>query len=292
MICRKLLHILVFSLFLLLLLAQTSCEKFSGDQTIPAYLKIDSISLSTDYPTQGSASNSIVDAWVYIDGELIGVFQLPAKFPVLKHGTHTLQVLPGVKKDGIATTRINYPFYQIPSKTINLVPDSTLDVGILKATYSSKTKFVWMEDFDNSAISLDTTSSATMHIHLTTPTGDSTFERYHSAIIDLDTVGSTFEAASHSTFPIPNSAVYLEMNFNVNTYLEVGVYVTSYGIINQIPIVILNPTNNKWKKIYVDLTDILNTYSGSTAYRVYFYLKNSTGDHYRILLDNIKVLSF
>ena len=72
MMFKKYLHILVFPFFLLLVLAQSSCEKFSGNQTIPAYLKIDSIRLTTNYATQGTALNAITDAWVYIDGQLIG----------------------------------------------------------------------------------------------------------------------------------------------------------------------------------------------------------------------------
>ena len=70
-------------------------------------------------------------------------------------------VLPGVKKDGIAATRVNYPFYQEINKTINLVADDTLDVGTLSTTYSPKTKFIWKEDFDNAAITLDTTKATT-----------------------------------------------------------------------------------------------------------------------------------
>ena len=292
MICRKFLHILVFSSLLLLIVVQTSCEKFSGSQTIPAYLKIDSISLTTDYPTQGTARHSIVDAWVYIDGTLIGTFQLPATFPVLSQGTHTLMVLPGVKKDGIASTRVSYPFYQEITRTINLVPDKTLDLGTLSTTYLAKAKFVWKEDFDDVAISLDTTTATTEKIRQTASGDSLTLEGSHSGIVELDTAGSTFEAVSHGTFKIPNSAVFLEMNFNVNTYLVVGVYVTTPAYVNQVPIITLNPTNNKWKKIYIDLTTTLNAYTAATSFRVYYYLKNTTGDPYRILMDNIKVLSF
>lgn len=292
MICRKFLHILAFSLFLLLLLAQTSCEKFSGDQTVPAYLRIDSIRLTTDYSTQGTAIHNITDAWVYIDGELIGTFQLPATFPVLKQGTHTLMVFPGVKKDGIAATRISYPFYQEINKTISLVPDQTLDVGTLSTAYATKAKFIWKEDFDDIAITLDTTKATTEKIKQTPSDSPLTLEGLHSGIVELDTVGATFEGVSHSTFTIPNSAVFLEMNFNINTTLIVGVYVTTFGLINEVPIMTLLPTNDKWKKIYIDLTTTLNAYSGATKFRVYYYLKNTTGDHYRILLDNIKVLSF
>ena len=292
MIGRKFLHILAFSFFFLLLLAQTSCEKFSGDQTIPAYLKIDSIYLTTDYPMQGTAIHNITDAWVYIDGQLIGTFQLPATFPVLQQGSHTLIVFPGVKKDGIASTRISYPFYQEITKTINLVPDKTLDLGILSTTYNPKTKFIWKEDFDDVAITLDTTAAATTKIQQTPSNSPLTLEGPHSAIVELDTVGATFACASHSTFPIPNSAVFLEMNFNINTYLLMGVYVTTFGMVNEVPIMTLNPTNDKWKKIYIDLTTTINAYPGATTFRVYYYLKNTTGDSYRILLDNIKVLSF
>jgi len=292
MIGRKLLHILAFSFFLLLLLAQTSCEKFSGDQTIPAYLKIDSIRLTTDYSSQGTAIHNITDAWVYIDGQLIGTFQLPATFPVLQKGSHTLIVLPGVKQDGIAFTRISYPFYQEITRTINLVPDSTLHLGILSTTYNAKTKFIWKEDFDDVAITIDTTAAATTKIQQTPSDSPLTLEGVHSAIVELDTVGATFACVSHSTFTIPSSAVFLEMNFNINTYLEVGVYVTAFGYINQVPIMTLNPTNDKWKKIYIDLTTTLNAYTGATTFRVYYYLKNTTGDQYRILMDNIKVLSF
>ena len=292
MIGRKFLHILAFSFFLLLLLAQTSCEKFSGDQTVPAYMKIDSIRLTTDYSTQGTAIHNITDAWVYIDGQLIGTFQLPATFPILQQGSHTLMVFPGVKKDGIASTRISYPFYQEITKTINLVPDKTLELGTLSTTYNTKTKFIWKEDFDDVAITLDTTAAATTKIKLTAIDSPLTLEGLHSAIIELDTVGATFACVSHSTFTIPNSAVFLEMNFNINTYLLVGVYVTTFGLINEVPIITLNPTNDNWKKIYIDLTTTLNAYTGATTFRVYYYLKNTTGDHYRILLDNIKVLSF
>jgi len=41
-----------------------SCYKFEGDQTVPSYLKIDSINLETYYPEEGSNSSKITDVWV------------------------------------------------------------------------------------------------------------------------------------------------------------------------------------------------------------------------------------
>ncbi|MCX6248686.1 MAG: hypothetical protein NTW10_13260 [Bacteroidetes bacterium] len=289
---RKFLHILFFSLFLLLLLVQNSCEKFSGSQSVPSYIKIDSIRLNTDYSTQGSARHSIVDAWVYIDGTLIGTYQLPATFPVLSEGTHSIMVFPGIKKDGIASTRITYPFYQDITLSKSLAVSDTLNLGILSTNYFTSAKFVWKEDFDDVAVTIDSTSISTAKLRQT-PSGDPlTLEGLHSGIVELDTIGSTYQGVSHYTYPIPTTPVFMEMNFNINTYLTIGVYVTTVGIINQVPIMTLVPTQGIWKKIYIDLTTMLNAYSGATQYRVYFYAKNTTGDHYRILMDNIKVLSF
>jgi hypothetical protein len=297
MMFRKYLHIFSFVLFPLLLLLQTSCEKFSGDQTIPAYLKIDSIRLTTDYSTQGTALNSITDGWVYIDGQLIGVFQLPATFPVLKEGTHTFSVLPGIKKDGIAATRVSYPFYneiQTP-KTVNLIAGKTLNAGILSTTYSTKTKFLWREDFDNAAITLDSTSASTLRIGQTATDSPLTLQGIHSGIVELDTVGATFAAASHSKFTIPTgSGVYMEMNFNSNAPLVIGVdiYDAAETFITNAPILTLNPANNKWKKIYIDLSTALTSYSYEKYFKVYFYFENTDGKQYQIVLDNIKLLSF
>jgi hypothetical protein len=200
-------------------------------------------------------------------------------------------VLPGVKKDGISSTRISYPFYKTVIQNIKLVPDSTVNVGILTTTYNASTKFMWLEDFDDVAITLDTTKETTVKI-TQTPTGSPlTLEGLHSGIVNLDTVGATFSCVSHSSFHIPLTAVFLEMNFNINTTLEVGVYTTAAGTVYQIPVIYLNPTSDKWKKIYIDLSTALNTYTGGNAFRVYFYSKETTGQH-RILIDNIKLLSY
>lgn len=84
------------------------------------------------------------------------------------------------------------------------------------------------------------------------------------------------------------------MNFNMNASMVVGVdlYDEASTFITDVPIMTLNPTNNKWKKIYIDLSTALSSYTGEKFFKVYFYFENTTGDQYQILLDNIKVLSF
>jgi hypothetical protein len=293
MIYRRILPASLILFFPFFLLVQTSCEKFSGDQTIPAYLSIDSIYLQTDPSLQGTASQNITDAWVYVDDYLVGTFQLPARFPVLKEGIHTLSVIPGVKKDGIASTRITYPFYSMISQSVNLVPDSTSSVGLLKTTYISTTKFTWQEAFEDVTVSLDTTNRSMVNIGETPSGSPLTFEGAHSGIVEMDSVKNFFEAATHNYFSIPNAPVFLEMNFNANTTFQAGViiYTTDY-IIYQTPVLNLAPTNNRWKKIYIDLTNMLNSYPNSVNFRVYVGgFKDATVTHATVLLDNFKLVT-
>ena len=74
-----------------------SCNKFKGDQTIPAYIRIDSIYVYTDYENQGAPTSNITDAWVYINNEAIGAYELPAVFPVLAKGLTEVRVDEGAK---------------------------------------------------------------------------------------------------------------------------------------------------------------------------------------------------
>jgi hypothetical protein len=292
MACRRPLHLLLFSFLIFLLQVFTSCEKFSGDQTIPAYLKIDSIAFSTDYDLEGSASHSIPDAWVYVDGELIGAFPLPADFPVLKQGLHKDKILPGIKKDGIAATRINYPFYSPIEKTVNLVTDVHTSIGAAATGYDPQANFIWQEDFEAETITLDTTPRSSVGIHKTQSGTPLTFERQHSGIIEMDTTGDFFECVTHQSYMIPNSQVFLELDFNTNNNLTVGLMVYSGSIIYQVPVMVLVSTNGKWKKIYIDLTNGLITYTGVTRFQVYFgNYKDESVSHSQILLDNIKLLS-
>ncbi|MEI6455566.1 MAG: hypothetical protein WCO93_04700 [bacterium] len=278
----------------LLVISLTSCEKFSGDQEIPSYISIDSIYLTTNYTNQGTSSHNITDAWIYVDDIMIGDFELPARVPVLFSGTHTVTVIAGIKKNGIASTRVDYRFYQPIVKTLRLTPDSTTNLKVQKTVYMSSAKFVWLENFEGVAFTLDTTKRSSAAIERT-PTGSPLAfkdEGLHSGMVVLDSAHSFFECQSHDEYPIPPAPVYLEMNFNINTTLTVGVVVYGLSSLYQVPIINLNPTNNLWKKIYIDLTTTINAYSGYT-YRVYLgaFHDSTSNNQNLILFDNFKILT-
>ena len=100
---------LVLSVFAV---AFSYCRKFEGSQTIPSYIHIDSITVNCDYFVYGANTSKITDAWVAIDDDIIGCFELPSTFPVLKKGPHKVSIYGGIKRDGISATRAPYPFYK------------------------------------------------------------------------------------------------------------------------------------------------------------------------------------
>ena len=71
--------------YLFLLLLFFSCEKVDPNN-IPANIKINDITLT------GSSTENITDAWIYINDQLQGVYEIPALFPVLNIGSHKLRV--------------------------------------------------------------------------------------------------------------------------------------------------------------------------------------------------------
>lgn len=282
--------LLLFVLLISVLIA--SCEKFKGDQEVPAFITIDSIYLTTSLSVQGSTSASIVDAWVYLDENLIGAYQLPARFPVLARGEHNLKILPGIKLNGIAATRMVYPFFAPIELTAEFKDLDTIAVGVQKTTYLASTIFDLIEDFDGVAIAFDTTVRSEAALLLTGPDDSLTFEGNHSGMVRMDTVNQFFECVNDKDFNIPFAPVFVEMNFRTNNVFVVGVFLYGTTAIQQVPIMYLNPTGNEWKKIYINLSNTLIAYNGMQKFRIFISaIQTAPETEALILFDNIKVVT-
>jgi len=278
--------------FLPVLFILASCEKFKGDQEVPAYLSIDSIYVYTDYAIQGSPSHNITDAWVFVDGQFIGAFELPAKFPVLQVGVHKVEVMPGIKKNGIEATRWIYEYYAPIIYNLKFGLDSLTKMKTLKTTYSAQTDFLWKEDFEGTSIKLDTTNRSLVPVQLTPEGSNLTIEGLHSAMLVIDSAHDFVEVQSHDEFPISFSPTYVELNFSTNNSLTAGVILYGPYAFYQIPVLNLNVTNNQKKKIYIDISPAITGYSGVDHFRVYFgTFKDSGVKQGVIVLDNIKLIT-
>jgi hypothetical protein len=275
-------------LLLMPLLVFSSCEMINPDEEIPAYLTIDTILLSTQIHSQGPANHKITDAWITVNGDFIGVFELPCKVPVLASGEASIYVQPGIKNNGIASSRIYYPFYTIWNTTIELTPGE-LHSLTPQVSYRDETIFEWYENFEDPGISLDTTFKSEAALRDTFIYGS------NAGKVLLTGDQTFFDAETMDLFQFPNSytpSLFIEMDYQASNILAVGIVVTYPGEIVIQPLIFLNPTN-EWNKIYIDASYYAQTAGNATGFRIFFQAsKNDTIPTTEIVFDNLKLLHF
>jgi hypothetical protein len=292
---KIILHHISKLLTLSIVLLISACTKTSIDE-IPSYISIDTISISTT-SLQGTASQKVFDAWVYADNDLIGAFELPAKFPVLKTGASTLSIFAGIKLNGINETRSPYPFYDKITKTVTLERENVDSLGHLTFKYIEGTKFAWQEDFEQSNLSIDSTARSEVNLVRTRLTELATAfpyeENKYAAKVVIDNDSATFEAASHDAYKLPTTgtSVFLELNYKSNNPFTVGLFLIG-SVISQRSVLVVNPSST-WNKIYINLTPTVSSSKDITNFKVFFTAKKNTSDpQAEIFFDNIKLLHF
>lgn len=263
-----------------------SCKK---TDLVPSYIHIDKIDITTAYELFGSNSSKITDAWVYVDGDLQGIYELPATFPILATGQHTITIRPGIKLNGIAMSRAYYPFYEPYETTVDLVAEQVDTINPSVTYYANKIH--WKEDFETAGVSLVKFSVSDTNF-IQTQDSTKVFEGQSSGIASLNATYDYVCSVSDEIFDIPQnqSAVFLELNYKTDVPLGVGMYaVLSTGQNEKIETMIINP-NTSWNKIYINLTYSANVSSNTTGFRIYFEAYNDSLATAEILLDNIKLL--
>lgn len=301
-------YIFLFGMILLLF----SCKKFKGSQEIPAYLKIEQWDFTTNYEVEGAATHAITDAWVYIDGNIHGCFELKSHddgvyvtIPVLEDGVHKLHIYPGIKLNSIASTRIQYPFYQpyvlqhdFKQGEVGVLHPSTKYYDV---DASSSMSFRLLEDFEDinniQIFSVDTTYADVEQIsHRTDPNAwldpFDTLNHYRSGHVHIGDTLKRFCLASDEISDIPpaGSYVLMELDYKCSAEMLVGMYIkTGANPVEQKDLIYLKATNN-WKKTYINLSPILNE-NQDVDYMKFFVSGSVTGnasaDYY---FDNIKLL--
>ena len=262
---------------------------------------IDSLGFNSDNDVQGTASQKIVDAWVYVDDDLVGGFEMPALIPVLKEGLHKLEIRPGIKLNGISDTRAPNPCFQpVIVEEFKLVPDSTTRFyGVSK--YYSNAEFVWMEDFEDASLSIIKSSNSDTGIVITSPAGspDAFLDEYSrfSGICYLDKVNDYLELVSNDGngqgFVFDRGDfIFLELNYHNNIPIEVGLYIKLMNNNVEDRSFLIVSTSENWNKIYINFTPIVNETADAVNFRIYFrgYLPNDAVSAF-IALDNIKLVT-
>ena len=267
-------------IILILLTICISCQKEEANN-IPLYMNIEDIIL--DY----NSSHKITDAWVYIDDNLQGVYELPANFPILEEGVHKLRIKAGIKDNGIGGNRIPYPFYTSyikeeqefnPETTISIIPTVTY---LENSTIDDKS-----EDFDGNGLNLEV-DSITFTIEDSNPING----KYGVITLTDSTWMSELTTKELTNLPQGGSPVYLELDYKCNTPFLIGVYVNfPQSVVLQKDLIWINPKED-WNKIYINLTSTISEAIGVDFFKIFIAMQRDNSLNINtVCLDNLRIV--
>ena len=207
---------------LVLLFFLSSCIK---NNERPSWIRIDKWSMEANPElngTEGELTLNFEDAWVYIDDNIVGVFQLPVKIPVLQEGQKKISIYPAVRNNGISATKAVYPFCQGYIINANLVRNEVLDLKPVTSYYSN-CKF-WIEDFEQAGIKLDTDPSSNADLERILHSEADVYGQYYGHI-NLSLTDSLWTGYTTGEMVLPKGGadVYLEIDYKNTNNILTGV---------------------------------------------------------------------
>ena len=277
-----------------------NCDIINPEEEVPAYLEIQPYEFSV-IGGQGSASEKLSYAWLYVNDEYLGLYPLPATVPVLATGTTEIVLDPGINDNGIAATPDIYPFYKRFETVVELSENQTTIIQPV-TSYIDDARFLMIEDFESNnhffQDDLDNNDSTNVET-----IRDSVFEGSGSGRIYINKDFPLIEvgAVRFLEFPPSGTSVYVEMDYKAEAPMFVGwVAYDAFGArIQNFLDRGVNP-KDQWTKIYFNFRETIRDIEllGATSYQLVFVsaipIDNGefTLDEAEILIDNIKVVQF
>lgn len=281
-------HLLISTSLLFLL----ACNEDEIEATVPAYLKIDNISVDVQNSSnQGSASSKIVDAWVFVNDQLIGAFELPAIIPILHTGNVNVKVRGGIYNNGLSNQREIYPFYEFYNLDTVLVPEVVYEPNI-EVEYKQEAVFndaFDIEDFETGISFINNPNNDTNIVRVTE--ADKVFEGNASGGIFLEP-GTRFAeiyTPNFSNVPRNGTAVYMELNYRSTHNFAISLYVNNQS--QQFSVVNFR-ASTEWNKVYVEFSDAFSNLFSANNFSIAIGIAKPLNDNSELLLDNIKLINY
>ncbi len=275
----------VFSGFsLIFLLFFTSCVQ---ENEVPAYITIPSFSFTTT-TGQGTSAQKISDVWVFVDGQSLGAYQLPARFPFAGIGKHDFLLFPGIRNNGIRSNPVIYS----PAKTFNTTLDlkSGDDITVRPTTtYIEGVKIWFNEDFER-------TNYFTVNRDNNGATSFSTLSdgfEGRGGTVTLTKTNPVIEKAASVKAQLPDNtqAVFIELHYKTEAPLAVGIigYSTANPNGEAVYKIILSP-NSTWNKTYIDVTEEAKSLKSKDFQVVFRSQLPDSLNQATVLIDNVKLI--
>lgn len=279
---RYILSIIILSTFF-------ACD-FNLVEDVPAQLKINQIDIASSEQTYNSNTTNITDAWVYVNDNFIGVYPLPTQLPILEEGNATIRIGAGIKKNGISASRVLYPFYNLYSEEVVLLPNNTIEIN--PELEHRIENYPWYEDFESGGtnLSINTDSVGQQIEYITSNENDYFLGQRYGLLKISGEEGELIECVSENLTLPKDRQVYLEIDYKSNSQFVIGLYANSSAQVNKTSIIFLNP-NESWNKTYISLSETISNYSSANSYKIFIgMLRNVSVDKNELMIDNIRLV--
>lgn len=265
------------------------CRK---SDAVPAYLAIPAVRLSAS-PAEGGSTSKITDVWVSVNDKDLGVWELPARVPVIGEGSHRVRIAPGVKVNGAFDDRVQYPYYTAWTGTVDLGREgsSTTDPVV---TYQGAE--IWSERFDDVGSLLNTSEGSDTTLLFYTPEANPSIVRDGTICggFVLDGDRQHMQLYTDQDFYPTSGPAYLELDYSTDVALVIGYTYVMSGTTRLEPLLVLVPTTSEgglsWNKVYVDVTTFFNV--GGVSNRDFYIQADlpSGQSSAHVYLDNVKLV--
>lgn len=282
----------LFGLLGVLLIA---CVKNNPD---PAWIEIEKWTLVQNANAEnnlGVLTHNFTDASVYVNDELLGIFELPVKLPILNRtGNAQIKIYPVVLNNGISATKKAYPFMEPHIVYVDLKQNETAKITPFTRYYQET--YAWIEDFEDASVKIETDPASAVTLQKGNDPSILKYGNYYG-FANLSTDAATLVAYTTGKLPLPKGKeVYLEIDYRSTNSLITGLLeISSTKVENHINIQLnkQDPSTVVWKKIYIDLREIITATPAASYYEVSFesYLDEGLSSS-QVVIDNVKLVYF
>lgn len=255
-------------------------------------IHVPAIALETT-PAEGTNSQRIEDVWVYTETDVHGAFPLPADIPwPVSAGPATLRFLPGIRANAVSATRQPYPFYS--TLELDIFPEAGgADTLSFVTSYNDFAQVMVVEDFELANRFTESATSTAQVVRTTDP--DWVYEGEAAGLIEMTASTALLVAATNEQQLDlnPDGPCWLELDFKCNQAFAIGLESHNLVQSERTPILVLNPTDGDWKKIYLDLGPVVRSATLASWFEVSLDATfDGSVDTARIAIDNLKIVQY
>lgn len=280
-----------FLLIFGIILMGISCKDFNNPDQIPAYVYVAPFQKEVS-ANQGSNSHQATEAWMYVDGDFIGVYEPGRSYPVLAEGMTNLRIFGGIRENAIDQLIAIYSMYDsiVINKELRAGRTDTI-YPVLR--YNPKTTFKFIEDFESNHIfthELDGNSNTRLEASAENVKDGTRSGKME--VSDENPVNEVGTAFVFSDLPVAGQAIFLELDYFTETPLYIGLEMFNPGEVPEKYYKLQLLPQGGWNKVYIRFNDEIRGFRKSN-YRFIFsmnYDSTRMGQVQRAFIDNVKLI--